>query len=230
MPLPRAGQPFDPAAGQSGRIPRVAQNLVVAGLDVAGTATIGLLRVLNRISGNVVFDGYLVVKDGNGVTRVEMGNLPANGISPAQFGLRVDDQNNTPIFDSLGLINVMSVLGSFTDNNADSITSTTPVVLDSVSVTFNLSRPANVLAWFMSTAQAKTSTTGFFASARIFFDGTAHGPTGFWDKANGYTNASISHFINLAAGSHTVDFRVSVDSGITWTNFQTTLNVFLLGT
>jgi hypothetical protein len=172
---------------------------------------------------------YTAVTDTVGTIRVELGNLAANGNSPAQYGLRANDASGVPIFDSLGLIATMKVLGTFTDNSPDQITATSPTVLDSVTVTFSLARQSNVLAWFMASATT-AGATGNFAFARLNFDGVAHGPTGIWDKGNaGYTAQSIAHFQNLAAGSHTVDFRVNVDSGQTWTNFQTTLDVFLLG-
>lgn len=175
---------------------------------------------------------YTAITDTVGVIRAELGNLAANGISPAQYGFRANDATGTPIFDSLGLINVMSVAGSFTDNNADTVTSTTPVVVGGVvSVTFSLARQSRLLALCWSTARL-AGAAGAFASGTIFRDGTSASTTALWDKGNvGYIQTTASQFYTLAAGSHTLDYRVSVDNAaLTWTNFQTTLDVFLLGT
>jgi hypothetical protein len=169
--------------------------------------------------------------DENGVARAEMGDLAANGISPAQWGFRANAAAGSPIFDSQGLIAVMSVLGSFTEAAVVNLTSLTPVVVNgTVTVTFSLARAANVLVTMQSTADVTTSGARAGASGQIYFDGTAHGPTARWDTANGFVLAAPAHFRNLAAGSHTVDFRVNVDNALcTWVNFQTTLDVFLLG-
>jgi hypothetical protein len=50
--------------------------------------------------------------DPNGIVRAEMGNLPANGISPAQWGFRASKADGTPLFDSLGLIAAASVIAT----------------------------------------------------------------------------------------------------------------------
>ena len=174
---------------------------------------------------------YLATSDPNGVVRAELGNLAANGISPAFWGFRANAADGSPIFDSLGLIAVMKVLGTFTDNTADQITSTTPVVLDSVSVTFTLARAANVLALASSVGKV-AGASGTFCFAQMTIDGNFHGTTAVWDKnANAYQTSVMSHFINLAVGSHTIDVRFNVDNAaLTWTNFQTSLTCYLLGT
>ena len=61
---------------------------------------------------------YQAVTDASGTIRVEFGNLAANGISPAQEGLRANDSSGNPIFDSLGLIGVMKLLDSYDLNDA----------------------------------------------------------------------------------------------------------------
>jgi len=53
---------------------------------------------------------YWAIADQNNVTRVEAGLLAAMGISPLQWGMRVNDQNHNPIWDSLGLIAVNAAL------------------------------------------------------------------------------------------------------------------------
>lgn len=175
---------------------------------------------------------YSAVTDTSNVVRAEWGNLAANGNSPAQYGFRANDAAGVPIFDSLGLIGVMSILGSFTDNNADTINSTTPAVLGGVvTTTFSVTRTVRVLAMVWATGKFTTATAGNFASGFMFLDGVSSSPELLWDRANtGYIQTSAAQFLTLAAGSHTVDFRMSVDNvGLTWTNFQTVLDVFLLG-
>lgn len=175
---------------------------------------------------------YSAVTDPSNVVRAEWGNLAANGNSPAQYGFRANNASGVPIFDSLGLISVMSVLGSFTDNNGDTINSLTPVVLGGVvTTTFSVSRTVRVLAMVWATGKFTIATAGNFANGLMFLDGVGSSPTLIWDKANtGYIQVSAAQFLTLSAGSHTVDYRMNVDNlGLTWTNFQTVLDVFLLG-
>jgi hypothetical protein len=49
---------------------------------------------------------YWAIADERGVTRVEAGILATLGVSPLQWGMRVNDANHLPIWDSLGLIGV----------------------------------------------------------------------------------------------------------------------------
>lgn len=175
---------------------------------------------------------YSAVTDPSNVVRAEWGNLAANGNSPAQYGFRANNGAGVPIFDSLGLIAVMSVLGSFTDNAADTINSLTPVVLGGVvTTTFSATRTVRVLAMVWATGKITTATAGNFVSGFIFVDGSQASPELLWDRANtGYIQAGAAQFLTLTAGSHTVDYRMNVDNvGLTWTNFQTVLDVFLLG-
>lgn len=55
---------------------------------------------------------YQAVTDANNIIRAELGNLAANGNSPAQFGFRANNASGVPIFDSLGLISALTVIGS----------------------------------------------------------------------------------------------------------------------
>lgn len=223
---------------QRGPLPGWLRAGVIEASKIFGTGfgTPGVGGMSLDMTGNVPGSSPLLRENDGTRDRVLLGNLdvytdPAGLVSPAQQGVRVIDGGGFLVMDTIGHAGVMSVLGSFTDSAADTITSTTPTVLDSVSVSFNLARQLNVLAWYMSTASVTTTGARGGATARMFFDGVGHGPTGRWDSMNGLTGESIVHFISLAAGPHTIDFRVSVDAGggLTWTNFQTTLDVFQLG-
>lgn len=204
-PLSRAGQPFSPAPTGRG-LPKVAQTLIVSALEVAGQATVGTLRVINRITGNVIFDGYLQIKDGNGVTRVELGNLPVNGVSSAQFGLRVNDASGNPIFDSLGLISVMQQLGHVDNTTTYTNSTATPTVISGTAITFSLSRQVRVLA-MASCFGSSASQTG---TVTFFVDGVDQGGTFAnmaWGGGAGGSTATIYLSNPLAAGSHTIDLR-----------------------
>src|SRR5262245_36483670 len=170
---------------------------------------------------------YSAVTDTAGVIRAEWGNLAAVGNSPAQYGFRANDATGTPIFDSLGLIAVMKVLGTVTDGNPTNVTSTTFITENSTSTTFSLARQATILALCHSSAFINAGTGN--ANGILNFDGTNHGPLGWWDSGNGIKQVTLSHFITLSAGSHTVDFRVKCDTGVTWANLQSALTVYLLG-
>lgn len=173
--------------------------------------------------------------DGNGVTRAEMGNLNANGISPAQWGFRANDAGGVPIFDSLGLISVMQSLGSASNPGGNpTFTTTTPTLIPSVTVTFSLTRALRVLAFAFVTG----TSSGQTGIVDLFLDGVDQGsPTGGsalnemqWGF-NGPTVSSSTAFSGLlAAGSHTIQLRayVSTTPG-TFTVQYASLLVFQLG-
>jgi hypothetical protein len=123
-------------------------------------------------------------------------------------------------------------LGKGLDNAADTITATTFTVVPGVSVAFNLSRTLWVA--FSAFSISKTSGGGgTFAYMNVYIDGVVSDAVGLWDKGNtGYTSCgdfSTVSTVPLAPGTHTVDLRVKVDSGQTWLNYTTSLNLFLLG-
>src|SRR5262249_2098179 len=87
---------------------------------------------------------YQAVTDVAGIIRVELGNLAANGISPAQLGLRVNDANGNPILDNIGPIS-SGVMKSFgvTDVTNQTFTSATFATVTGSGVTFSISRQQN---------------------------------------------------------------------------------------
>ena len=77
--------------------------------------------------------------DPSGVVRVEMGNLAANGVSPAQWGMRANTAAGVAIWDSLGVIQHPTSLGHGAPfNNGYTVTSTTDVAQPSCSFTIIL--------------------------------------------------------------------------------------------
>lgn len=171
------------------------------------------------------------ISDGSS-DRVQIGNLIANGISPAQWGMRVNDAVGSPIFDSLGLINVMTLLGSgANNNNAFTITSTTFVPITGCSVSFTIPRTTKFYLAWASSAVVTAAGAGFYGYVAPVLDSVAQNFFwGLWDKTNlGYTNATGVAQFTLAAGAHTIELQGKVDATCTWTNFNTYIYVFQLG-
>ena len=154
---------------------------------------------------------YQAITDAAGVVRAELGNLAANGISPAQFGFRANNAAGTPIFDSLGLIAVMSELGHKNSATPSTYTTTTPTLVQAggttASITFTLARQARVLALY--------SILGFSATlvglVDTFVDGVNKSSAGWPDVgfgANTPLTTGVSYYSEaLAVGSHTIELR-----------------------
>jgi hypothetical protein len=70
------------------------------------------LERTNPLDSASISNGQLRVVDANGTTRVEMGNLAANGVSPAQLGIRANDAAGAALFDSLGTFSVMKQIAT----------------------------------------------------------------------------------------------------------------------
>src|SRR5262249_21391806 len=66
------------------------------------------------------------VTDASGVVRVELGNLAANGVSPAQYGFRANDATGSPLFDSLGVVGIPKLLGSKSSTTSPAIVGPAP--------------------------------------------------------------------------------------------------------
>lgn len=170
--------------------------------------------------------------------RASMGNLDAytgpNGVtSPAQYGFRAIDQNGNAIFDSMGLISVMTFLG--TAGNGDTgytVTSTADVMTTGTDITFSLTRPGIVFATVNMTGKT-SGAGGTYAYGSVYLDGAQDFLFALFDKNNtGYVKASASSILSLArlsAGSHTVDLRLHVDAGQTWINYVSGVQLWLAG-
>jgi len=170
------------------------------------------------------------VSDLAGVPRVEIGNLPARGISPAHYGIRVNDASGNPIFDSQGIMQPVSLLGTGADASPSTITAATFTVIPGMSATFSLSRPAFI--FFEAIVNGKTAGgAGSYSFCDLFVDGVDTYSPGLFDKLNGYTQVTDAHFTEAqyAAGSHTIDVRIKCDAGQTWTNYTSSLYCYLIG-
>ena len=127
----------------------------------------------------------------------------------------------------------MLYLGGGSLQSSDTVTSTTPVAIGTgVSLTFQLPRTCFVFQSCRSISKT-AGAGGAFAYVEVFVDGVFTGNAALCDKANGgYTTGGDSGVLTnqpLAAGAHTVDIKVHVDAGQTWTNLATSFQLFQLG-
>ncbi len=140
-----------------------------------------------------------------GVVRAEMGNLAANGISPAQWGFRASIAAG-PIFDSLGLIAVMQELGHVDAALSYTNSTTSVTLIPGSAVMFSLARALRILcqAWCFG---ASASQTG---EVDLYLDGvsqTATWPFMGWGGGVGGSVSTAYLSIALPAGAHTIDLR-----------------------
>lgn len=178
----------------------------------------------------------LSVTDAVGTVRAELGNLAASGISPAQYGFRASNAAGTPIFDSLGLISVMQVLGSVFVSTAFSTTSTTPVVITGCTTTFTPARQSRCLVVYGSSVSygGAAPNSGF---NDLFLDGVnqAFGGNGpalelqFPTTTSGAVTSSGFYTVVLSAASHTIDLRAYQNGTGTVTVQQCAISVLNLG-
>src|SRR5262249_19598208 len=147
--------------------------------------------------------------DPNGVPRAEMGNLPANGISPAQWGFRASNAAGTPIFDSLGLIATMTLLGSSLNFSQQSVTGNGSwQTVSGSTVSFTLSRAGNVLV--LAAGQLLDPTvgdTGYTLSCSVLLDSafsSSNGPQVYNTTTGALPVNPFAVLIGLSSGSHSV--------------------------
>lgn len=180
---------------------------------------------------------YQAVSDPNGIVRAELGNLAANGVSPAQWGFRASDANGNPIFDSLGLINVMTQLGQAILGSSFATTSATLVQITGMTVTFSLTRALRVLVLAQTNCSygGGSPNTGFID---LFLDGTDLSSGGgapapeilVPSTSSGAATGMLYYSASLAAGSHTFALKASQSgSGSTLTVLGGYLTVWSLG-
>ena len=176
----------------------------------------------------------LVVSDGT-VRRVEVGNLAVNGVSPAQYGMRVNDASGNPIFDSQGLISVMQAVGGTPQFGSDMWTGNTGGYIASplhgTKVTFTLPRTLRILA--LTQCEYWMGTTAQFGNLAIMIDGSL--PASYTPidvgGVDGFSK-NVAPFIwsaSLSAGSHTFDLAAQVITGGDTLSVQTVTFLFQLG-
>lgn len=186
--------------------------------------------------------------------RAAMGNLdpytgPNGVVSPAHYGFRAIDQNGNAIFDSLGLIAVMSTLVDGGNQTAGPITGAAgpPTGVSGfggerilTSGTFNLTRQATVM--ILALCSNYVQDAGVHVGAHpIYFRidgvseaGTAYGFVPVFTTGDAETrthSSTILKVASLAAGQHIVDVIWNSQEGANDTIFNANnpLFVFLMG-
>jgi len=166
-----------------------------------------------NLAGNVPGQApYQAVTDASGVIRYETGNLAANGISSAQLGWRTNDPNGVVISDSLGQGLVMPILARGGTGTTQSITSSTPVLLNNSQITFSLIRSSTIFFEFGAAVQLLCTGDGGSNLIDIYIDGalTGDSPSLFYPcVTSGATTEHAGYSKTLAAGSHTAELRGS---------------------
>lgn len=175
--------------------------------------------------------------DQNAVTRAEMGNLGPNGISPAQWGIRVNDANGVPILDAIGLSQVMQQLVNLAATASPfTSSSATPVVVTGTSQNFSLSRTQRLLfAWAASCSYSGGGAQTTFADLALDGVDLSNGVSSpamqlqFPTTSTGAVTSLGLYSASVAAGAHTADVRAFQNGTPSFTLQFTTLLIFALG-
>jgi hypothetical protein len=154
----------------------VANSLNVAQIGYSPAAASSMF--LNMIGNQAGVAPRLSVTDPNKVVRAEIGNLAANGSSPAQFGFRANNASGSPIFDSLGLIAAASVLVNHVNAAGGNLLGgATPGDYLIDSTTFTLTRQLNVLLLAIVNAQITSTANPFHFGPSVFLQVTGQAAT-----------------------------------------------------
>jgi hypothetical protein len=133
-------------------------------------------------------------------------------------------------------INPTSVMAGPVGTNASqtgggaTVTATTFSTVPFTVLSFSLAATTTILV-FVSSIASTAGASGQFATGDVFVDGTqavASGCLFTWDKNVAGVNcqSGLTGTVSLNSGSHTIDFRVQVDAGQTWTDKRTTIQIF----
>lgn len=175
---------------------RISQRISTAPLVVPGP-TLNSATVMQAGQQAGVGGGRLTVVDGNLVTRAQFGNLPfyqdPNGVqSPPEYGMRAMDASGNLLFDTIGVVGVMQLLGSVGLGGTFSSGATMGTV------NFDVIRPVNVLV--IATYAGWNSSAGN-ADVQLFMDGNDVGDTQQFGLTSA-TNASPIALVPVGAGRH----------------------------
>jgi hypothetical protein len=167
--------------------------------------------------------------DPNAIVRAEMGNLPARGVSPAQWGFRANDPNGNPIFDSLGDIGAASELGSEALGHVTQGGSGTGFAtiqsMTGTGINFTLVRAGNIL---VLTRVSVLMTGGVQNYCSLYHAIWTQGGSlvsrqqvGTVEPAQGVNHfvTLASWFISLGAGSYQFREEFALDAGTTTVEF-----------
>lgn len=176
------------------------------------------------------------VTDPNGVVRAVLGNLAANGVSPAQWGFRANDASGNPIFDSLGLIGVAKNIAEVVNINAVQGNNLAFAdVSGAVTPSFTLARTSNLLVMAMGSWAAQVAGAGnvCFLGLRCGPNTTTGAPMRVDAAVPGFVPYSVFFFTTLGAGTYTAALQAHSSSntgGDQWNVAYADVAVLQMGT
>lgn len=172
----------------------------------------------------------LTVNDPNGVTRIELGNLAANGNSPAQWGARALTAGNVPFFDTGGLFKgVMESLG-LTDVGSNSFTTTTFTQVSGTPINFTLTRTVNLMTLFLSSGFVSATGGNNIGLMRCNLVGVGTSGSLQFGVGSIVTLMGWRFYPAVVAGSYTVQMEASVaQTPLTFSTTETALQLLQLG-
>jgi hypothetical protein len=166
--------------------------------------------------------------DPNGITRAEMGNLNALGVSPAQWGFRASDAGGVPIMDSQGLTSVMQSLAVDGEVLGINVTSTSFTQIGT-SKTYVVPRALKM--YFLFYADANMGSTAGKGQIRLNTGGGAGVSAALQFAGPNMSNGMLWLYpsVTVAAGSYTIQMEGLVPGGSSMFVDQIAFQAFLLG-
>lgn len=154
-----------------------------------------------------------------GIPRFQAGNMPQNGISPAQWGGRINGPDGVTLFDGVGAVGLPKRLAEVIQTSAvQGTNSAFADVSGGVTPTFTLSRQSNVLVFAMGRFAAQPANTGnlAFLGLRCGSDTTSGAPaeTDANTTAVSFVPFCLFFWDTLAAGSYTAALQASAQGGV----------------
>ena len=188
----------------------------------------------------------LNVRDAGGYDRLQFGNLTASGggLSPAQYGVRVNDASGTPIFDTIGLMQAAILrVSTGWHNTSLAAPATTDLTYDSGTAygMFSVSRAVTVIGFGAFTAILNPTATacGAYAQATIVNVSTSavvsSGALAYMEEtysSTGHSFGSVPMFLTqvaLPAGSYQVHVHVTTDGNGSFPDAHAFFSLLQLG-
>lgn len=175
-----------------------------------------------------------VVDPSSGITRVEWGNLGANGLSTAGFKFRANSATGAAVFDSDGLIQSMNAWDAQTSSDWNLTTANTWTAVPNTSITVSFSRQAKILVWAPVLAYLSVTGGGGTLYVTAYMDGVDGNlirSVPIWDSGNERASGTVvAGSTVVPAGSHTFQLYAQiVDNGTGRTGtVVATSSIFLL--
>jgi hypothetical protein len=173
--------------------------------------------------------GTTIVQDNSGTRRLQYGKLDSytdpNGVaSPAELGIRALDASGNIIFDTIGISQVMKLLG-LTFGNQITTSSTTDVLISGSAATFTLARKGRLLIFVTAFVQSFSNNSDF-GQVTLYQNGSSTGTSVLYSNTS---TATVPFTTVLSPGTYTYDLRTHVGLNTTTETVTVSLFVFQLG-